>query len=401
MRPLLCGISGLLFVLALAFAPSVTAQETRAVSGVVVDAESGAPVSDALVTIRGTGLSVVTDSEGRFEVSGVPVGRLELVLRHVAYGEHAQPLEVEASGSLDFRIRVTSRAIELAPLGVEVASREARDQRASGTATHVIDRATIEAAPRGQGLLPVLQGRIPSLRVEGGCVEYRDFRQVSIPDPANPELRILTPCRDITVYVDGVPDEQGSYLLGQLSPNDVERIEVVSGAGAGLQYMNGSRGVILVETRRGVIRESRYRIHINGFGWDEPQSYPWLRVLGVSALANAVVVGLTSRTVFDCGEHEGSLTPLRCKAPAGTGAAFLTSAIGRAISHKVGRTPYSEGRTYPALLLGTATASIGYLLYVHGENQDSHASRAAGQIVLAVGIPLTLTLSDRVFRMLR
>lgn len=401
MRSLPCGISGLLFVLALAVTRSVAAQETRAVSGVVVDAESGAPVSDALVTIRGTGLSVVTDSEGRFEVSGVPVGRLELVLRHVAYGEHAQPLEVEASGSLDLRIRVTSRAIELAPLGVEVASRGTRDQRASGTATHVIDRATIEAAPRGQGLLPLLQGRIPSLRVEGSCVEYRDFRQVSIPDPASPEVRIVTPCRDITVYVDGVPDEQGSYLLGQLSPNDVERIEVVSGAGAGLQYMNASRGVILVETRRGVIRESRHRIHITGFGWDEPQSYPWLRVLGVSALANAAVAGLTSRTVFDCDGHEGSLTPVRCKAAMGTGVAFLTSAIGRAISHRVGRTPYSEGRTYPALLLGTATASIGYLLYVHGEKQDSHASRAGGQIVLAVGVPLTLTLSDRIFRMWR
>ena len=402
MRPLLRGISGLLFVLALAFPPSVGAQETRAVSGVVVDAESGAPVSDALVTIRGTGLSVVTDSEGRFEVSGVPVGSLQLVLRHVAYGEHAQPLEVEASGSLDFRIRVTSRAIELAPLGVGVASREARDQRASGTATHVIDRATIEAAPpSGQGLLPLLQGRIPGLRVEGSCVEYRNFRQTTIPEPGDPELRFNTPCRDITVYVDGVPDEQGSYLLGQLSPNDVERIEVLSGAEAGLRYMNGSRGVILVETRQGVITESRYRIHISGFGWDEPQSYPWLRVLGVSALANAAVVGLTSRTVFDCFEHEQFLTPLRCHAAGGVGAAFLTSAIVGAISHRAGRTPYSEGRTYPALLMGAATASIGYALYLHGENQDSDASRAAGQIVLAVGIPLTLTLSDRVFRMLR
>lgn len=402
MRSLRRGISGLLFVLGiLVLPPSLGAQETRTVSGVVVDAESGAPVSDALVAIRGTGRSVVTDAEGRFDISGVPLGRLQLVLRHLVYGEHTQPLEVEASGSLDFRISVTSRAIELAPLGVEVTSREARNQRASGTATHVIDRATIEAAPLGQGLLPILQGRIPSLRVEGNCVEFRDFRQVSFPVPGSPEVRMTTPCRDITVYVDGVPDEQGSYLLAQLSPEDVERIEVVSGAGADLQYMNGSRGVILVETRRGVGRESRYRIHITGFGWDEPRSYPWLRVLGASALVNAAVVGLTSRTVFDCGEHDRSLRPTRCHSPVGLGTGFLTSAIGRAISHRVGRTAYSEGRTYPALLMGAATASIGYMLYVHGENHDSGASRAAGQVVLAVGIPLSLTLSDRVFRMWR
>jgi hypothetical protein len=82
-------------------------------------------------------------------------------------------------------------------------------------------------------------------------------------------------------------------------------------------------------------------------------------------------------------------------------AALLTSAISRLLTRGAGRTPYSEGRTYPALLIGAATASIGYVLYLHGETEDSDTSRAAGQIVLAVGIPLTLTLSDRVFRMLR
>jgi hypothetical protein len=401
MRPLLRGISGLLFVHALAFPPSVGAQETRVVSGVVVDAESGAPVSDALVTIRGTGLSVVTDAEGRFEVSGVPVGSLELVLRHVAYGEHAEPLVVGASGSLDLRIRASSRAIELEPLDVEVASTEAQARRALGTAGHVIDRATIEAFPPiGNGLLPLLQGRIPSLRVHGSCVEYRHQQQAVYPDPVDPEISRLTPCRDVTVVVDGVPDAQGSDLLAQLSPQDVERIQVLSPAEAGLQYVAGERGVILVETRRGMVTESPYRVHVNGFGWNEPESYPWLRVLGVSALGNAAVAGLTSRTVLDCGGNEVLLTP-RCHATAGMAAAFLTSAMSRLITRWAGRTPYSEGRTYPALLMGVATASIGYVLYVHGENQDSDGSRAAGQIVLAVGIPLTLTLSDRVFRMLR
>jgi hypothetical protein len=193
MLTLLHGIRGLLF-LALALPPSVMAQETRVVTGVVVDAESGAPVADVLVTIQGTDLRAITDPDGRFGVGGVPVGSLQLVLRHVGYGEHAQPLVVGASGSLDFQIRVSSRAIELAPLVVEVASGEAQARRASGTATNVIDRATIEAfAPTGQGLLPLLQGRIPSLRVLGNCVEYRFLQHAVIPDPDNPERMITIP----------------------------------------------------------------------------------------------------------------------------------------------------------------------------------------------------------------
>lgn len=392
------GLIGLLVVHALAVPSWGAAQETRVVSGVVVDADSGAPVADALVTIQGTGLSVVTDPEGRFEISGVPVGDVQLVLQHVAYGEQAEALAVGPSGPLDFLIRVSSRAIELEPLGVEVASREAQARRASGTATNVIDRATIEAfPPGGQGLLPLLQSRIPSLRVLGSCVEYRFQQHAVVHDPVNPELMITVPCRDITVYVDGVPNRQGSTLLGQLPPDAVERIQVLSPAEAGLQYMDGGRGVILVEMRRGVVTDTPYRIHVNGFGWDEPEPYPWLRVLGASAVGNAVVNLVASRTLLDCRGEE----PGRCHATAGMTAALLTGVMGPVTTRWAGRTSYSEGRTYPALLVAAATASIGYMLYVRGENESSDASRTAGQIVLTVGIPLTLTLSNRVFRMLR
>jgi len=404
MRPLHRGITGLLGVLALVLglAPSATAQETRVVSGVVIDAESGAPVSDAVVTIEGTGLSVITDPEGRFSVTGVPVGRRRLLLRHLAYGEHAEALVVASSGPLDFEIRVSSRAIELAPLEVEVRSREAQARRASGTAFNVIDRSTLATFPPGtQGLLEVLQGRFPGLRVNGTCVEYRFLQQAQVPDPENPELTVLSPCRDITVYVDGVPDAQGSAILQQLSLQNVERVQLLTPAEAGVQYMGGSRGVILVETRQGIARETPARVHVNGFGWEEPGSYPWLKVLGLSALGTAAVAGLTTRTAFDCAEVEARVSPVRCQTPAGIAGAVATSAIGRVITHSVGRTPYTEGRTFPALLMSVVTASVGYMLYVHGENEGSDGSRVAGQIVLGVGVPITLTLSDRVFRMLR
>lgn len=397
------GFIGILFLLVLTLPRSAGAQETRVVSGVVLDAESGTPVSDAVVEIGGTRLSAVTDREGGFEVRGVPVGSQQLVLRHIAYGEHAQPLLVGAEGSLDLEIRVSSRAIELAPLEVEVAG-ETLARRASGTATNVIDRATIEAFPTGgPGLLPILQARIPGLRVDGSCVEYRRLQYRVASDEANPEVVVLVPCRDITVYLDGVPNRHGSAILQQLFLRDVERIELLSPGEAGVRYGGaGGRGVLLVETRRGVGAETRDRVHINGLGWNEPQPYPWLRVLGLSALGSAAVAGLASRTVYDCGARpEERAAPLRCHPAAGVAGAVLTVGIGRAITHGAGRTRHTEGRTFPALLMGVATASLGYMLYVHGENHDSGGSRAAGEVVLAVGVPLTLTMSDRLFRMVR
>lgn len=404
LRSGLMGPPGFLALVAAAFlalAAPAAAQDTRTVTGVVVDAESGVPVSDAVVAIAGTDRSAITDQDGRFEISAVPLGDRELVLRHVAYGEQTEPLVVGGSGALDFRILVSSRAIELEPLDVEVRSPEASAQRALGTAGYVVDRATIDAVPsQGRGLLPVLQSRIPSLRVEGQCVEYR-FQQQRVFVAEDGETMIEVPCRDITVYVDGMPQPRGSELLQRLSPQDVERIQVLSPAEAGVQYASGSRGVILVELREGAGRDSPYRIHVNGFGWNEPQPYPWLRVLGGSAVGNALVVGIATNTVLECGGEEDPLQPRRCHAMAGATAALLTGLMGPVITRLVGRTQYSEGRTYPTLLTAVATASIGYLLYVHGEKQDSDASRVAGRIVLGVGIPISLTLSNRVFRMLR
>jgi hypothetical protein len=392
----------LLFVLALALAPTLAAQETRVVSGVVVDAQSRAPVADVLVTIQGTDLRSVTDADGRFRVSGVPVGSVRLVLRHVGYGEHAQPVVVDASGPLDFQIRISSQAIELSPMVVEVASTEEQARRASGFATNVIDRATIEAfALRGQGLLPFLTGRVPSLRVIGSCVEYR--LQVYLPPQLDPDTGETTgiACRDITVYLDGIPIPQGSSVLESLNTEDVERIQVLSPGDAGARYAGSGRGVILVETRRGVAPETPdRRVTITGFGWDEPQPYRWLRVLGVSVVGNAAMAGLTSRAFSDC-SGDMPVTPLRCSPMVGTGAALATSTVSSMLTRWAGRTPLSEGRTVPALLIGTATASIGYMLYVNGVMEDSDTSRTAGQIVLAVGMPLSLTLSDRVMRVMR
>ncbi len=387
---------------------ALSAQEARVVSGIVVDSETGAPVADATVSVSvsvsGADLfeTVLTDDEGRFEIEAVPLGDQQLVLRHVAYGEHTETLVVGPSESLEFRIVVSTQAIELEPLEVEVSSTERAARRAFGTATTLIDRETIEAfPPSGEGLLPLLQARVPGLRVENQCVEYRFQQHLAMIDAEDPERSFVTPCRDVTVYVDGMPRPLGSEALRQLQLQDVESLRLLSPAEAGVQYMGGNRGVLLVELRQGVVQDTPYRVHLNGFGWEEPESYPWFRTLGGSALGNALVVGLATNTLLDCEEREAWPDPARCGGMAGMSAALLTGAVAPVIARFVGRTAYSEGRTYPTLLTALATASAGYLLYTHGEREGSDAHRTAGRVVLAVGVPVTMTFANRLFRMLR
>lgn len=53
---------------------SASAQDSGAVSGVVVNSYDGTPLSGATVTVRGTTLATQTDSAGRFDLKDVPLG---------------------------------------------------------------------------------------------------------------------------------------------------------------------------------------------------------------------------------------------------------------------------------------------------------------------------------------
>ena len=68
-----------LCVVLLAIAVGASAQETGSVAGVVVSSWDGSLLGGATVTVRGTTLAAQTDSTGKFQLTGVPIG--EQVLR--------------------------------------------------------------------------------------------------------------------------------------------------------------------------------------------------------------------------------------------------------------------------------------------------------------------------------
>jgi hypothetical protein len=380
----------------------------RVVTGVVVDTESGAAVPDVLVTLPGTDVRGVTDSEGRFRVFGVPGGRVRLSVRHVAYGEH--DFVVEPSGTTDFRIRISTRAIELLPMVVEVGSRAELARRASGNSLNVIERPTIDAySLRGETFANLMR-EVPGVRVNRNCIEYRLgslTTGAAGPPVTVDEPDVTAPCRAVTIYVDGMwMPTGGTELLQTLALQEIERVEVLSPSEAGVRYMDASRGVLVVETRRGRTPGQgpdapEPEVRITGFGWDEPERYRWPRVLGVSALGTAATMAL-AHVALDCGEDEAFLPegPM-CEFSGAVGAAILTGGLGSLITRWAGGTPYTRGRVLPSAVIATAAASIGYILWVEGAKRNSDGGRAIGQLVVAVGVPVSLTLSDRVFRVLR
>jgi hypothetical protein len=382
--------------------PVVVASQTGAVGGRVIDRDSGAPVPDVLVTIDGTD-AVLTDVEGYFVIPQAPPGERLLVLEHIAYGTHSRNLDIQAGSEVAIEIVISPRAIELAPLVVESLSELERRHLSTGSSINEIRRPEIEAAARaGLNLSQLIQNTLPGVDVREGrggqmCVTYRAIRSgLNLGD-----------CDGVSVVLDGVPITSPGYIYTSIPLTDIERLEMLSPGQAGVRYgMRSGQSVLLVETRRGMAsRENDLSKLLTGFDWSgEAKPYPWLRVFASAFVTNAMSVGISLALADDCfwtPETSSFALRTRCRALETASVSVLSvalpSASGSIAARWGGRTDRSQGRLVPSMVLTGAVLTGGYLLLINGEG----ASETAGAMVLGLAVPAVLTLSDRVFRILR
>ena len=407
--PHACRIPSLIIVsltAVVSFTAALSAQETSSLSGRVVDEASSSPIADVAVHVEGSELQALTDANGAFLIENVPAGPHLLVLEHLAYGMHSQSVAVTAGEELRLSARLSPRAIELAPLVVEGVSQLQRRRVTTGHAMNEIPLADIDdAARRGLDLSEVLRQRLPGLRVRQGgrtgrasCVEYRTASAQG-------------PCQEVSIYVDGVRAAVPSLLYFSMPLEDIARLELLSPLQASTRYGSAAGGgALLVETKRGPQRRRAVDTErlMTGFDWSlEEERYDWKRVLLSSLIGSSVdlAIGLgVADACLDVDEGLGGLRP-RCPGLATMGAGFLAlglpSATGSYSAHWAGETSRSRGRFFPSALAGTMMASAGYLLLIEGKEGGSGAAETAGIVILTVGMPLALAISDRVFRSLR
>lgn len=113
------------------------AQDAATVRGQIRDEETGEPVRDAVIRFQGRD-PVNADSIGRFEVTGLPVGQIEVRVEAVGYASHSTRLRLsegqvlEWSVALEFdgtrlpAVEVRARAERLAPRYIDFERRRGR-----------------------------------------------------------------------------------------------------------------------------------------------------------------------------------------------------------------------------------------------------------------------------------
>ena len=393
-------------------AAPASAQRGSDIPGVVLDAATGQPIVDVILRIEGTDISAASDDDGAFVLRAVPPGTWTLEVTHLRYGAQSHEIAVVAGADTRIEVRLAEDAIELAPLVVEAESATQRERRTTGASFWEVTREEVEAAMgTSRNMGDLVRRTIPGLRLRQQnnftrgeiCLEFRAAATISIVNNR--------PCNHPKVLIDGVPVADPGSLYASVPLGDIERIQMIPPGEASTRYGSGSLyGVLLIETRRPGFSASDYdRFDIepaSTFDWSQdPQGHSSVRTFLAAALGNAVGLGLGIAVARECFAFDGPEITGTCGTTGNTlggGAAVVFPAVGAALAARIaGSTDLSRGSLVPSLMGAGLMIFPGYALALSEAADQSTAVTVIGTAFLTAGVPLAVTLADKLYRKLR
>jgi len=236
------------------------------VTGMVVDATSGAPINGAQVQIQGTQRGELTNAQGRFLILNVPTGQQTVRVTYIGYGTDQATVDVTEGGtaSVDFQLDVSAVTLDEV---VVTGTAGAVEQRKLGQSISSVNLESIQENVPLEGFSQALEGRIPGVRSVGVAGGVGAGRELRIRGTSSFTLN-----QRPVIYIDGVRVDTrsgewgnmagatccafsggaGEDRLSDLNPEEIERIEVLKGAAAATLYgSEASGGVIQIFTKKG------------------------------------------------------------------------------------------------------------------------------------------------------
>lgn len=256
----------MLTILLVAGATAVTAAAQAGapgvISGVVRDSR-GAPVRGAIVGVHGTTLYAQSDAAGRYRLSPVPAGQARVRAAAIGYVPGSATVAVPAGDSAVADFALEPSPLELTPLDVVSTKIPRFGDRPATSVTQVteqdIDRRAVntvdEAIDKAPGV-QMLNGQI-NIRGSTGYVQGLNSR--------------------VLLLVDGVPMNQGDrggINWDLLAVDQIERVDILKGAGSSL-YGSAALGGVVNLTTRDVPAGTHARVRVTGGVYGDPPHSEW------------------------------------------------------------------------------------------------------------------------------
>ncbi len=253
----------------LGLSPIVAALSAQGTISGRVTTEAGLPLPNARVLALGTTAEATTGEDGRYTLRNVRTGTVEVQALRVGYRSLKKTVTVVGGQVTDLNLSLATTLIQLteivttatgqqrkSELGNAVATLGDVNQRVEETSiTNVAD--LLVAKTPGVILLPSpVVGGAPNIRIRG-------ISSISL---ANTPIWYIDGVRYATstsaTNPVGAANSAGSTplsLLNNLSPEEIEDIEIVKGPSAATLYgTNAANGVIVVTTKHGRPGQARW-----------------------------------------------------------------------------------------------------------------------------------------------
>jgi iron complex outermembrane receptor protein len=237
------------------------------VRGQILDANSNAALSGVLVTVKGTKINTLTDTQGNFKIS-VSNTNAVLVINLIGYA----PQEIAVGNNQEVKVLLQSVATELTQVVVVGYGTQSKKD-----VTGSVKNLKAESFNRGIINSPqqLLQGKVSGVNVTTTSGEPGGIIGITVRGPGG----LRTGSTPLFV-VDGIPLDNsstgGGDPLNFLNSQDIEAIDVLKDASATAIYgARGANGVILITTKRGKAGVSELTYNAS---------------LGISNLANPIAV---------------------------------------------------------------------------------------------------------------
>ncbi|MCG2590449.1 SusC/RagA family TonB-linked outer membrane protein [Rhodohalobacter sulfatireducens] len=205
-----------------------TSAQVEALTGTVVDGESGEPLPGVNILLKGTSRGTSTNVDGEFELE-VESLQDTLIVSFIGY----QTMEVPVNGQSELTISLHPEAVlgeELVVVGYGTQRRENLTGSISTINSEEIDN--VPVANLGQSLA----GKATGLFVKENTGKPGSAPSINIRNFGNP-----------LVIVDGV--EQANFT--SIDPSEVQSFSVLKDASAAIYGSKAGNGVILITTKKG------------------------------------------------------------------------------------------------------------------------------------------------------
>lgn len=225
---LICACSFLLITLANA--------QTKNTTGIVIDIESGEPLTGASITVKGTQQGCISDLNGKFIFPIALSEQQVLVVSYIGY----QTVEMPVRHTI-MEIRMRQNVNELDEVQVQVAYGTTRKKSITG-AVSVVNSKQIELRPVSS-VTSVLNGLVPGIQMIDGVGQPGIEAEVRIRGYSS-----INGSNEPLFVVDGMPY---TGRITDVNPADIESVSVLKDAASCALYgSRASNGVILITTKR-------------------------------------------------------------------------------------------------------------------------------------------------------